>query len=97
VYQIVKKDCIRFGRQIHQMEEKECIIFGSKKRKMQWTKKVECIRLVRKKYNRLARRNGEHHIEMIKYFEWGKRNVSIWGKNYVTGGRRNPKDLKKLA
>jgi hypothetical protein len=38
---------------------------------MQWTKKVECVRLVRTKYNRLARRNGVHHIEKIKCFEWG--------------------------
>jgi hypothetical protein len=44
----------------------------------------------KKKYTILARRNAVHHIEMIKYFEWGKRNVSIWGENYVTGGRRNP-------
>jgi hypothetical protein len=42
-----------------------------KKNAMDTGKKAECIRLVRKKYNRLARRNGEHHIEMIKYFEWG--------------------------
>ncbi len=41
--------------------------------------------MVSKKYNRLARRNGVHHIENIKCFEWVKRNVSIWGENYVIG------------
>jgi hypothetical protein len=79
------------------MEEKESIIFGSKKEKCNG-KKEECIRLVRKKYNRLARRNAVHQTEKIKWLNGGKRrNVSIWGKNYVTGGRRNPQDLKKIA
>ncbi len=40
VYQIVKKDFIRFWKQKHQMEEEESIIIGSKeeKRNGHWEK-----------------------------------------------------------
>ncbi len=60
-------------------------------------KKEECIRLVRKKYNRLARRNAVHQTKKIKWLNGGRKKECIdIGENLRHRGKRNAYNLKEI-